>query len=97
MGANAGTLILASQYNGWWSTLNTIKSKWNGASLSFTPITVGNGTIATANNMNSLINTVNGLKSFFSGADWTNFTESKNVVTTKLSNILPNQQNKPVR
>lgn len=81
MGANAGTLILASQYNGWWSKLNTIKRKWNGANLNFTPITVTAGsTIVTANNMNSLINTVNSLKSFFSGADWRNFTESTKQV-----------------
>lgn len=84
MGANAGTKILASQYNGWWTTLNQIRTSWNQVGSSVTPITVSAGTSATASNMNSLINQVNALKSYYSGADWANFTEATKSVGQKI-------------
>lgn len=72
-----GDKILASEYNGWWTTLNTIRTKWDAPGSSITGPTVTAGaTKATATDMNSLINQVNALATFYSGADWTNFTES---------------------
>ena len=78
MGANAGTKILASQYNGWWTTLNQIRTNWNKGTV--TPITVSAGTSATASDINSLINQVNALRNLYSGGDWANFTESTKSV-----------------
>jgi hypothetical protein len=79
-----GDKILASEYNGWWTTLNTIRKSWDAPGTEVTPVTVSGGIKATADNMNSLINQVNALATFYSGADWTNFTESTKAVGQKI-------------
>ena len=84
MATNTGTKILATQYNNWWTKLNNIRTSWNKVGTTVTPITVPSGTKATASNINSIINEVNKLKSYYSGADWTNYTESTKSVGEKI-------------
>ena len=75
-----GDKVLASQYNSWWTSLNNIRTSWDTPGTAVTPTTASQGQIASASTMNSLINQVNALASFYSGADWTNFTESTKAV-----------------
>lgn len=79
-----GDKILAQEYNDWWTTLNTIRTSWDAPGSTVTPVSVSTGTKATADNMNSLINQVNALATFYSGADWTNFTESTKTAGQKI-------------
>ena len=75
-----GDKVLASQYNSWWTSLNNIRTSWDAPGTAITPTTASQGQIASASTINSLINQVNSLASFYSGADWTNFTESTKAV-----------------
>lgn len=75
-----GDTILASQYNSWWTSLNNIRTSWDTPGTAVAVTTASVGQTAQATTMNALINQVNALASFYSGADWANFTESTKAV-----------------
>lgn len=75
-----GENILHTEYNGWWTTLNTIRTTWDKPGSATTVTTVAKGTKATATDINKLINSVNELKNYYSDSVWDTYTESTKAV-----------------
>lgn len=70
-----GSTVLASEYNAWWTTLNTIRTSWDNPGTATPVTTATSGQTAKADTMNALIDAVNDLKNYYSEANWADYTE----------------------